>query len=71
MPLYRAALPLSRRTLNYLAGVLHRRRRTVGSRRRVLTCGRQALLALAHLHKGEPYAQVAAGFAVSTSTAWR
>jgi hypothetical protein len=32
---------------------------------------RQALLVLVHLRKGEPFAQVAAGFGVGTATAWR
>ncbi len=71
MLFYRACLPLSRRTLTYLTGVLRRHRRAIGSRRRALTCGGQALLVLVHLRTGEPYAQVGAGFAVSTSTAWR
>ncbi|MBA8949930.1 hypothetical protein HNR61_001543 [Actinomadura namibiensis] len=43
----------------------------VGSRRRALTCGRQALLVLVHLRTGAPFTQAGAGFAVSTSTAWR
>lgn len=71
MLFYRAALPLSPRTLNYLAGVLRRHRRRTGSRRRALTCGRQALLVLAHLRTNAPFTQVGAGFAVSTPTAWR
>jgi hypothetical protein len=32
-------------------------------------CGQQALLVLVHLRKGEPFAQVAAGFGVGTTTA--
>ncbi|WP_236568058.1 MULTISPECIES: transposase family protein [unclassified Nocardiopsis] len=31
----------------------------------------QALLVLVHLYKGEPFAQVAAGFEIGTATAWR
>jgi hypothetical protein len=33
--------------------------------------GRQALLVLAHLRKGETLAELAAGFGVGTATAWR
>ncbi len=33
--------------------------------------GRQALLALAHLRHGHPYAQLAAGFGIGTTTAYR
>lgn len=68
---YRAALPLSRRTLEYVAGVIRRHREAIGTRRRKLTPGRQALLALVHLRKGEAYTEVAAGFGISVATAWR
>jgi hypothetical protein len=68
---YRAALPLSRPTLNYVAGVIRRHRRKIGSCWRKLNPGRQALLALACLRKGETFAELAAGFAISTATAWR
>ena len=33
--------------------------------------GQQALLVLAYLRKGETFAELAAGFAVGTTTAWR
>ena len=33
--------------------------------------GRQALLVLAYLRKGETFAELAAGFEVGTATAWR
>jgi hypothetical protein len=68
---YRAALPLSRRTLDYVTGVIRRHRASIGSRRRKLTPGRQALLVLVHLRKGETYAELAAGFGVGIATAWR
>jgi hypothetical protein len=71
MLFYRAALPLSRRTLNYVAGVIRRHRRAIGSCWRKLNPGRQALLVLAYLRKGETFADLAAGFAVGTATAWR
>jgi Helix-turn-helix of DDE superfamily endonuclease len=38
---------------------------------RKLNPGRQALLVLAYLHKGETFAELAAGFGVGTATAWR
>jgi hypothetical protein len=71
MLFYRAALPLSRATLAYVAGVIRRHRRQIGSCWRKCNPGQQALLALAHLRKGETFAELAAGFGVSTATAWR
>jgi hypothetical protein len=71
MLFYRAALPLSRQTLSYVAGVIRRHRAAIGSCWRKLNPGRQALLVLAHLRKGETLAQLAAGFGVGTATAWR
>jgi len=71
MLFYRAALPLSCKTLNYAAGIIRRHRQSIGSRWRKLNPGRQALLVLAHLRKGETFAELAAGFAVGTTTAWR
>ena len=71
MLFYPAALPLSSRTLNYTAGVIRRYRRQIGSCWRKLNPGRQALLVLAYLRKGETFADLAAGFGVSTATAWR
>jgi hypothetical protein len=71
MLFYRAALPLSASTLTYAAGVIRRHRRQIGSYWRKLTCGQQALLVLAHLRKGETFAELAAGFGIGTATAWR
>ncbi|MEU3165726.1 transposase family protein [Streptosporangium sp. NPDC006930] len=71
MLFYRAALPLSRRTLTYLAGVIRRHRTSIGSTWRRLNPGQQALLVLVHLRKGETFAEVAAGFGVGAATAWR
>lgn len=71
MLFYPAALPLSAQTLNYAAGVIARHRRTIGSCWRKLNPGRQALLVLAYLRKGETFAELAAGFGISTATAWR
>src|SRR5215469_8365176 len=64
-------LPLSCKTLNYAAGIIRRHRKSIGSRWRKLNPGQQALLVLAHLRKGETFAELAAGFAVGTTTAWR
>ena len=71
MLFYRAALPLSSRTRNYAAGIIRRHRKAIGSCWRKLNPGRQALLVLAYLRKGETFADLAAGFEVGTTTAWR
>ena len=71
MLFYRAALPLSSRTLTFVAGVIRRHRAAIGSPWRKLNAGRQALLVLVYLHKGETSTEVAAGFGVGTATAWR
>jgi len=71
MLFYRAALPLSRKTLVYVTGVIRRHRARIGSCWRKLSPGQQALLVLAHLRKGETFAALAAGFGVGTATAWR
>ncbi len=67
----RASLPLSRQTLTFAAGIIRRHRIPVGSLRRKLNPGQQALLVLACLRKGETFASLAAGFGVGTATAWR
>ncbi|WP_026416391.1 IS5/IS1182 family transposase [Actinomadura oligospora] len=71
MLFYRAAVVLSRSTLNYLAGLIRRHRKTIGSSWRLLNPGRQALLVLVHLRKSETFAELSGGFGVSISTAWR
>ena len=71
MLFYRAALPLSSKTLNYAAGIVRRHRASIGSLWRKLNPGQQALLVLAYLRKGETFAELAAGFGVGTATAWR
>ncbi|AYF78460.1 hypothetical protein D7D52_36745 [Nocardia yunnanensis] len=63
MLFYRSALPLSRQTLHFVAGLIRRYRRAIGSAWRKLDPGRQALLVLAHLHKAETYADLGAGCA--------
>ena len=71
MLFYRAALPLSSRTLNYVAGIIRRHRKAIGSLWRKLNPGQEALLVLAYLRKGETFDDLAAGFGVGTTTAWR
>jgi Helix-turn-helix of DDE superfamily endonuclease len=71
MLFYRAAVALSRSTLNYVAGVIRWHRKSIGSTWRLLNPGQQALLVLVYLRKGDAFAEVAAGFEVSTTTAWR
>jgi DDE superfamily endonuclease/Helix-turn-helix of DDE superfamily endonuclease len=71
MLFYRAALPLSCKTLNYAAGIIRRHRNSIGSRWRKLNPGQQALLVLAYLRKGETFADLAAGSGVGRTTAWR
>ena len=71
MLFYRAALPLSTKTLNYVAGIIRRHRAALGSRWRKLRPAQQALLVLAYLRKGETFGALAAGFGVGRTTAWR
>ncbi|MFI6504409.1 transposase family protein [Nonomuraea typhae] len=71
MLFYRAAVDLLRSTLNYVAGIIRRHRKAIGSVRRRLNPGQQALLVLVYLRKGETFAELGAGFGVSLTTAWR
>jgi hypothetical protein len=68
---YRAAVDLSRSTLNYVAGLIRRHRKSIKSSWRLLNPGQQALLVLVYLRKDETFTEISAGFAVSASTAWR
>ncbi|GGN23512.1 hypothetical protein GCM10011609_76420 [Lentzea pudingi] len=68
MLFYRAALPLSVRTVSWVTGVIRTHRRQSGSVWRKLEPGRQALLMLVYLRKGESFAEVGAGFGVSATT---
>lgn len=51
--------------------VIRRHRKKTRSHWRRLGPREQALLVLAYLRKGETFAELAAGFGVSTATAWR
>ncbi|MFG3552660.1 transposase family protein [Streptomyces sp. NPDC047725] len=71
MLVYPSGLDVSSSALRFLTQQLRRHRRAIGSRWRRLSAGRQALLTLAHLRIGHTYAQLAAGFGVGTTTAYR
>ncbi len=71
MLVYPSGVDVSSSALRFLTQELRRHRRTIGSRWRRLSAGRQALLTLAHLRVGHTYAQFAAGFGVGTTTAYR
>lgn len=68
---YPSAVDVSSPALRFLSAKLGRHRREIGSRWRRLSADRQALLALAHLRNGHTYAQLAPGFGISTTTAYR
>ncbi|CCH29381.1 IS5/IS1182 family transposase [Actinosynnema sp. NPDC047251] len=71
MLFYRAALPLSHQTLTFVSSLVRAHRRQTGSVWRKLNPAQQALLVLVYLRKGETFAEVGAGFGVSTTTCWR
>ena len=68
---YPASIPLSTRSLVWLADQIRAHRVAIRSRWRRLDAGRQALLVLAHLRCGDTYARPAGGFALGTSTVYR
>jgi len=68
---YPSSMPVSNRALQVLADALLQHRTAMGSRWRRLPPGRQALLVLAHLRKGETYTALAGGFGVGTTTVFR
>jgi len=68
---YPAGIDLSSSTLRRVARLVARHRRLIGSRWRRLPPGRQALLVLAHLRRGDTYAQLAAGFGIGVATVYR
>ena len=71
MLVYPSSMPVSNRALQVLADALRHHRTATGSRWRRLPPGQQALLVLAHLRKGETYADLATGFEVGTTTVYR
>lgn len=68
-----SGIDVSGSTLRFLAARLRDRRRERGTRWRRISKGRRALLVLAHLRCGHIYiyAQLATGFGVGTTTAYR
>jgi hypothetical protein len=68
---YPSGMSVSNRALIMLADLLRQRRTQRGTRWRRLDAGRQALLVVAYLRKGETYADLAGGFAVGTTTVYR
>ncbi|MFC3493973.1 transposase family protein [Glycomyces rhizosphaerae] len=68
---YTAPLPLSSDTLTRVSVLIRSHRKQIGSRWRALDPGQQALLTLAHLHKSERLADLAASFGISASTSSR
>ena len=71
MLLYPSGMSVSTRALTVVSDLLRRHRRERATRWRKLSVGRQALLVLAYLRKGETYAELACGFQVGTSTVYR
>lgn len=71
MLVYPSGLDLSTSALRLLRRELAARRRRIGTRWRRLTCGRQALMSLAHLRSGHTFAQLASGFGIGVATAHR
>jgi DDE superfamily endonuclease len=68
---YPSGLNVSSRSLQFVTDALRAHRATTGTRWRVLSSGRQALLLLAHLRKGATYRDLAVGFGIGTTTAYR
>ncbi|MET9153773.1 transposase family protein [Streptomyces griseoflavus] len=71
MLVYPSGVDASSSAPRFLSAKLRRRRQELGTRWRRLSAGRQALLTLAHLCNGHPYAQLAAGFGIGTTTAYQ
>jgi hypothetical protein len=68
---YPSGMTVSSRALGVLADALRAHRNQRSTRWRKLSAGRQALLVVAYLRKGETYADLACGFRVGTSTVYR
>lgn len=68
---YPSGLDLSSSHLRFLTARTREHRRASGGRWRRLSEDRKAPLALAHLRNGHPYTQLAAGFGIGTTTAYR
>ena len=64
-----SGMSVSSRSPRFVGDTLREHRRATRTRWRVLSSGRQALMVLAHLRKGETYRDLAVGFGVGTTTA--
>lgn len=71
MLVYPSAMTVSTRALRFVTTALRAHRIQRRTRWRLLSSGRQALMVLAHLRKGETYRDLAVGFGVATTTAYR
>ena len=72
MPSYPSGMTVSNRALITLADALRQHRTPAsGPDGGGCTAGRQALLVVAHLRKGETYADLACGFGIGTTTVYR
>ncbi len=68
---YPSGMTVSSRALGVLSDALRAHRNKRRTRWRKLPVGRQALLVVAYLRKGETYADLACGFEIGTSTVYR
>jgi hypothetical protein len=68
VPFHPAGITVSNHALITVSDALRHRRALIGTRWRKLPAGRQALLVVAYLRKGETYADLAAGFAIGVTT---
>ena len=68
---YPSGMTVSSRALGVLSDALRAQRNQRATRWRKLSAGRQALLVVAYLRKGETYADLACGFSIGTSTVYR
>ena len=68
---YRAMVDVPHELVEHASWLIYTRGCELCSRRQKLGCFLQALLALVHLRKNETLPPLAAGFGVSTTTAWR
>ena len=68
---YPSGMAVSSRALGVLSDALRAHRNQRATRWRKLSAGRQALLVVAYLRKGETYADLACGFEIGTSTVYR
>lgn len=66
-----STLDVPHELVEHVSWLIYERRRELNSPWRHLGCFTQALPGLAHLRKNETFPQLAAGFGVSTTTAWR